>query len=205
MRTLLTLLLFVPLIGFSQSSSFVDSRDGKEYKTIKIGDRVWMAENLAFFPDSGNYKVYAYDNDSSNVLKYGYLYDFEAANNVCPTGWHLPSKDEFGVLIELIGGEVVYYEVWTNGLKLKSKTEWLGDGTDNIGFNGLPGGSRVGSHVRLYNGSKFAGLGELGTWWSSTGLYSGFSLGLNTGKYNEYVTLWGSQKSCAKSVRCIKD
>ena len=61
MRLLLTLLLFVPLIGFGQSSSFVDSRDGKEYKTVKIGEQVLMAENLAHKPKFQNSWIYNND------------------------------------------------------------------------------------------------------------------------------------------------
>ena len=85
-----------------EENIIVDSRDGKEYKTVKIGEQVWMAENLAYKPSSGNY--WAYDNDYTNVVKYGYLYDLEIAKEVCPTGWHLPSDNEWSVLIEYLGG-----------------------------------------------------------------------------------------------------
>ena len=95
----------MPLVGFGQSSSFVDSRDGKEYKTIKIGEQVWMAENLAYKPYSGKY--WAYDNDNSNLEKFGYLYDWETACNVCPNGWHLPNDNEWIELTEYLGGKEV--------------------------------------------------------------------------------------------------
>ena len=73
--------------------SFTDLRDGKTYNTIRIGQKILMAENLAYKPDFGNY--WAYNNNQSNVAKYGYLYDWETAKNVCPKNWHLPSDKEF--------------------------------------------------------------------------------------------------------------
>jgi hypothetical protein len=78
-----------------------DRRDGKYYRTVKIGNQVWMAENLAFNYGSG---CWAYDNNLSNVTKYGYLYNWETAKNACPAGWHLPSKSEFETLLNNVGG-----------------------------------------------------------------------------------------------------
>jgi hypothetical protein len=72
--------------------TFTDSRDGKTYKTIKIGSQIWMAENLAFKASSG---CWAYDDDKSNVEKHGYLYDWNAAKTTCPAGWHVPSDEEW--------------------------------------------------------------------------------------------------------------
>lgn len=76
--------------------SILDQRDGKSYKTIIIGKQLWMAENLAYKPENGKYM--SYKNSKKNIRKYGYLYDFETAKEVCLVGWHLPTIDEWQIL-----------------------------------------------------------------------------------------------------------
>ncbi|MCK5537211.1 MAG: caspase family protein, partial [Bacteroidales bacterium] len=92
------------------ANSFIDNRDGKTYKTVKIGNQVWMAENLNYtqgIPHVADKEAWAklkdnnidqawcyYDNKAENGKKYGALYTYAAAKNVCPTAWHLPSDAE---------------------------------------------------------------------------------------------------------------
>ena len=110
----------------------VMDKDGNVYKTVQIGNLIWMAENL-------NVKTkdsYCYGNNFENCRKYGRLYTWKAAQKACPAGWHLPSQYEFESLFTIIGkGDY-------SGIKLKSKSGWSenGNGLDVVGFSVLPAG-----------------------------------------------------------------
>jgi len=193
LKLITLLLLGFGLMGLQgqTTGTFTDSRDGKTYKTVKIGNQTWMAENLAYKPSSGNY--WAYDNSSSNVAKYGYLYDWRTARKVCPTGWHLPSDAEWSQLTDFVGSNP--------GTKLKAKNGWssAGKGTDDFGFSALPGGYRSIS-------GDFRNIGYYGHWW--TALYGGAanawyrSLNGNGGDVGSYYD-FGIEVGF--SVRCVRD
>ncbi len=166
-------------------STFTDSRDGKIYQTVTIGNQKWMAENLAYVPSSGNY--WAYDNDHSNVESYGYLYDWETALDVCPPGWHLPSDSAWTQLIIYIviqghqnnwgnpngAGNALkscrqVNSPWGGDCKTTVHPRWVSDvihhGIDKFGFSALPGG-----YLNAFGiVDSFSSLGNLGIWWSST-------------------------------------
>jgi uncharacterized protein (TIGR02145 family) len=138
-----------------------DSRDGKEYRTVKIGTLTWMAENLNYETDES----WCYDNESSNCVTYGRLYSFDAALEACPAGWRLSTQADWTRLDRDIGPLFV-------GTKLKSKTGWdkcediLGDpctpdGTDEYGFTALPGGRGFG-----VTSPNFTDIGKNGQWWA---------------------------------------
>jgi uncharacterized protein (TIGR02145 family) len=114
-------------------SAFKDSRDGKTYKKVTIGTQTWMAENLNY---AANNSV-CYGNSAENCAEYSRLYNWATAKTACPTGWHLPSDDEWTMLTDNVGGSK------TAGTKLKSAEGWNkdGNGTDDYGFSALPGGS----------------------------------------------------------------
>jgi uncharacterized protein (TIGR02145 family) len=156
------------------TSYFTDSRDGRRYRAIKIGDDTWMAENLNYQPPTGN--SWCYKNDDSYCDKYGRMYDWKTALRACPAGWHLSSRDDWTNLVVATGnywrtsehyngGTVTWLEA---GLYLKSKTGWsrdtffpynyINDAADNYGFSALPGG------YRARNG-KFDEVGKEGSWW----------------------------------------
>ena len=133
---------------------FTDPRDGKTYKTVKIGDQIWMAKNLAYKMDNG---CWAYYNDENNVATYGRLYTWDAAKKACPSGWHLPSDYEWKKLETFLG--TIQSQV-DEADKLKSTSGWYSgkNGTDAVSFSALPGG------CRNTNGS-FNHLGKGGYWW----------------------------------------
>lgn len=188
------LLLGFGLMGLQAQTpgTFTDSRDGKVYQTVKIGEQVWMAENLAYKPASGNY--WAYDNEADNIAVYGYLYDWETARNVCPTGWHLPTDAEWTQLTDYLGG------VEDAGGKLKATTQWNSQNagaTNESGFAALPGG------YRSY--STFDSIGNNGYWWSATdeSFFGPWSRII----YHDSIGVgrMDNSKELGLSVRCIRD
>jgi len=174
-----------------EKGSFIDERDGQEYRTVKMPDgKVWMARNL-------NYKIdnsWCYDNDESNGEKYGRLYTWDAAKAACPAGWHLPSHQEWEELKAALGCS------WKEGHVLKATSGWRsgGNGTDSHGFSALPGGWRKPK-------GSFGDVWHWGYWWTATDGSGGRA-------YCQYID-WGrdslvddrKDKDFGLSVRCVKD
>ena len=164
---------------------FTDSRDQKKYKLVVIGTQFWMAENLNY--DANGSKCY--DNDPSNCATYGRLYNWETANAVCPSGWHLPSDEDWTTLTNYVGASA--------GSKLKAASGWNsvnGNGSDAHGFSALPGG--YGDSFSFYN------VGLNGYWWSSTDVSATNAYYRNM-NYNYGDVGRGSlNKSNLYSVRC---
>src|SRR5574344_2158928 len=119
---LFTVLILVSMM--SCNNSITDKRDGNKYKVVKIGKQVWMAENLRYLPEitakeeasttAPNYYVYDYEgNDvqaalqTSNYKVFGTLYNWEAAKTACPSGWHLPTAEEYQAMEDYLGGTAI--------------------------------------------------------------------------------------------------
>jgi uncharacterized protein (TIGR02145 family) len=178
-----------------ESKTFADSRDGKTYKYVKIGDQEWMMENFAFKADTG---CWAYDNDEANVATYGYLYTYETAKNICPEGWHIPSADECNVLIDYLGGPIkAAYKM------MEPSAEYWGNNTsdkvtNSSGFSALPGGMQNNTHVMFMYKGLFA------YWWTSTeGSESEDIEIMHTN--NQVIQFRDHHKLSGFSVRYIKD
>jgi len=86
-------------ISIPSKGSFTDSRDGQTYSTVKIGDQVWLAQNLNYVTDNGSWPV---PGDPTGT-QLGRFYTWEAAKEAVPAGWHLPSKIEFEKLTATLG------------------------------------------------------------------------------------------------------
>ena len=126
------IVLFVALaVALPQTGVFVDNRDGHKYRTVVIGSKTWMAENLDYKTDESE----CYDDKAENCKKYGRLYTFEAARKACPVGWHLPENDEWSRFKNFIENSDGKEAAWVS---LKSRDKW--DGSDHYGFDVIPAG-----------------------------------------------------------------
>jgi len=191
------------------AGSFTDSRDGKKYRTVKIGNLTWMAENLNFATD----KSVCYDNKESNCQKYGRLYDWATVMNintsynssewdgsdinhkgVCPVGWHVASDAEWTALTDFVGSDA-----WT---KLRFAAGWKRGqgyirGTDDYVFSALPGG--------LSFSGFFIGVGIDGHWWTASGADDGVAWLRNMRCCRNEVNRNIAHKRYKLSVRCVED
>jgi len=177
-----------------------DDHDGQTYRTVKIGDQVWTAENM----NRDTEYSHCFNDSPDYCEKYGRLYKWDETSDVCPSGWRLPTKGELENLINTVGEEE------TAGDSLKTKTGWKtysaggglsakGVGEDSFGFSALPGG------FRTYNGDVwYSDEDAVAYFCSSTTVDNG------EGSYymvlhwaHSYAQITSGQYAC--SVRCIKD
>ena len=192
--------------------TFTDARDGETYRTIQIGDQIWMAENLRFKAKDS----YAPNNEESNVKKFGRLYTWTSAldipsefseqspakdiemyrkmkepnyQGIAPEGWHIPSNKEWEQLLSHLSEK-------SNGSELRSTCFWLEPGYDSFGFFALPAGYR-------FDNGTFNHFGRRTRFWSKDeyGKSNAFRLGLT----NESVDIEGVYRSDAISIRCVKN
>ena len=196
-------ILFTINTAFTQEKgTFTDTRDGKTYKTVKIGKQVWMAENLTFKTNEG---CWAYENDPENAKKYGYLYNLKAAQTSCPSGWRLPSYEDLTKLAKQIKKKVRKVSrnkggSWENlGTILKSTSGWEanGNGTDDFGFSALPAGSGATQY--------FSGKGNEGFWWLSAKSEDDMGIFFSVYSADNSLSSDGIDNYNGFSVRCIKN
>lgn len=234
-------------VFYPEQNKLLDLRDSQEYRTVVIGTQTWMAANLnyAYLEPAGyqDSSSWCYKNERDSCSKYGRLYywgaavdgagifgnngkgcfDYknckivEPARGICPKGWHLPSKEEFEILFDFVGGKDIA------GKKLKSSEGWLhdGNGTDEYGFCAKPAGwiyrvDEVDSGESLNNNYSLGGyaslVGEKINFWTSFfGIESGVKGEVDFGMvYWENRITYGSVSvyfnfDHAFSIRCVKD
>lgn len=168
-------------------TSFTDPRDGQVYDIVKIGNQTWFAQNLNY--DSQNQQSACYEDEYTNCFIYGRLYTGNEAQTVCPEGWHLPSVDEWQILVDYIGGINVAHILLAPGATLQGEP---------VNFNLLPASRSLAGNDSY--------LGTRGYYWTSTdpGLPDSF----NHVRYelnNEISLNGGGSQTILESCRCIKD
>ncbi len=190
--------------------------DGNKYRTVVIGTKEWMADNLKVthyndgatitgsgsqdqFKNEGSGACIGYGASPTNAATFGFLYNGYAVNTdkVCMTGWHVPSPTEWNQLANNLGG------LETAGGRMKvGGNDWTSPNvgaTNESGFNGLPGGSYC--HVCLSNTGIFADQGTDGYWWSS----SGGTFFYLTNDLTSMRTKGTGHINDGLSIRCVKD
>lgn len=208
LRTSFFMVLLMCLHVFAQDV-LKDSRDNQEYKTVRIGAQVWMAENLSYAAEES----WCYTRFNYDCRKYGRFYNWDVAKDVCPAGWHLPTAAEFDQLFADVGGRD------SAAVKLKSTEGWshYGNGTDDFGFNGTPSGFRD-YRGRFDRQTMYAYL------WSATedgaslsGVVQGENvaapqksaakkaIGVHMMAGRKDVSVYPYAKDFGLSVRCVKD
>jgi len=225
-----SLMSFVTLPGFICGSPYTDSRDGRTYNTVLIGNSCWMAQNLNIGNRINSYdsqtndgitEKYCYDDLESNCNIYGGLYEWgemvqylngasdtsswnpvpnTQVQGICPSGWHIPNDQEWIAMISLLGGS------YSAGGKMKETgfTHWLSPNTgatNSSGFTALGGGQVL----SWFGWSFFSGLKESSVIWSST--ESDSTQGNCYWLYNSDEGVYSNydQKMNGNSVRCVID
>jgi uncharacterized protein (TIGR02145 family) len=185
-----------------------DIRDGKKYKTVCIGDQVWMAENLNFEVPVSE----CYDYQEANCSEFGNLYQWGMVMNgeassenvpsgvrgICPEGWHVPSNAEWQILVDALGGDLLA------GGALKAAEGWESPNTggdNSSGFTALAGGSAT------FNYINFLGKGTQASFWTATEVSpDDMKAYQRTLLHNSAEVRQGPRpRNDGLSLRCVKD
>lgn len=209
------------VIPWACGDPFTDDRDGQTYNTVQIGTQCWMAENLNIGTmisgssnqtDNSTIEKYCYNDNSSNCDTYGGLYQWdemmqyittEGAQGICPTGWHVPSDDEWKFLEGNVDSQYgIGNGIWEGtgfrgfdaGKNLQTVPDWS-SGTDLFDFSALPGG------IRWTNG-LFYDLNSRAYFWTSS---QGFANSRYLVDTYDSVNRSSFGTTYGLSVRCLKN
>ena len=225
-----SVIFYKPTIKEPTSGTFTDSRDGNEYNWVKIGDQVWMAENLAYLPSvnmvndgsedaaGSYYYVVGYDGTNvadakatDNYATYGVLYnwtaamDGEASSTTNPSGIQGVCPAGWHLPSDAEWTELTDYLGGTSvaGGKLKETgtTHWA---SPNTGATNETGFTALPGGYRIDNGS-FGDIGYYGFWWSATGSNAADAWFRYMDYSNSSVSRSNYFKEVGFSVRCVRD
>ena len=173
-----------------------DVRDGKSYKTLLIGGKTWMAENLNFSKSTDGSIVldstFCYDDIPANCEKYGRLYQEEDAIKACPSGWRIPTDEEWAAMRNTVKAE---FGVSDANAPLRAIGAWDDKvtATNASGFSALPSGYRT--KTGIYDGEGYRAC----FWGENSMLYYGWLLSKEYELDKESLI----RGYYAYSVRCI--
>lgn len=209
----------------------VTDQDGNVYPVVQIGSQCWMAVNLRtkHYSDGtvistsnsrSYYYPYYYDYSSSNIplVQRGYLYNWKATMNgsstegaqgVCPTGWHVPTRNEYDTMISAAGASYTTGAVYLSGSCLWNGLTSATDGMtpnsynnpdrNNSGFSAVPAGY-------FFNiGSSYQEAGRWARFWSSTLDDPNARFYYIIYNDNHVYDIGRENTECAHSVRCLRD
>jgi uncharacterized protein (TIGR02145 family) len=191
--TILFLLAFAAFISppLQDMNEMTDGRDGTIYKTVRIAGKYWLAENLIYDMPTGSYW---YNNKKTSGK--GKLYTWEAAKSACPTGWHLPTDEDWQKLEIALGMNAaqvkdIGFRGTDEGKKLKLK--------GSSGMNLQLGGFR-------HSDGTFGDLGEKGFYWSATPhSTAGTALRRSFNSNSDQVYRTNHDINYAYSCRCVEN
>ena len=212
----------------SNLSIITDSRDGKNYRTIKIGNQTWMAENLNYEKPTKNLhiiypeKSYCYNDSASYCAKYGRLYPWTETKYACPDGFHLPDSSEWTTLCATVGGDCqnagkgLTAGTWTSTDPYWGTTTIAGSNTH--GFAALLAGIKPESpqDSALYQAwGRYTGFSIYADFWTNTtakdyvdnGIHykRAYYFHIKSSSEGIYASISFGDQSESRSIRCIKD
>jgi uncharacterized protein (TIGR02145 family) len=194
-------LYFIPVLLMAQakpatpaSSTYTDSRDSQVYNWVKVGNQVWMTDNLRFNVPAGSW---AYNNDSVNLPTFGRLYTWKSAQTACPKGWHLASDKEWNVLIQSLGG--------SNEAGMKIQTmDTIGKFAETGKPAAISGSSKLLTGVRHPDGSCI-GINLWGGCWIAGKVKDTVGSNILFAHGTKDVTISTNDKNAGFAVRCIRN
>ncbi|MFC1731099.1 FISUMP domain-containing protein [candidate division KSB1 bacterium] len=215
-----TFVMLVPTQSQTDTFHFISCTDitGNHYAVVQIGSQIWMAENLKttkyrngdFIPCITDHTQWTnlstgaycdYENTSGNSTTYGKLYNWYTVNdirNVCPTGWHVSTNNEWIILSDYFGGD----SLAGGKLKENCSTHWKlsnTGATNETGFTALPGGYRNFLYGTFYS------IGYYGYWWCDAEDSAGNAWNRGLYYYDGIVYKGFTNQKYGFSVRCVKD